>query len=71
MPTKTNKKKFSPVGPIGSSRLIHKKDGSLVCSAQTYGYIYSKKSSKNFTKLGFLILNYRQKKLYKKYKLTL
>lgn len=70
-PTKISKKKTSPVTPISVKRYTSKKDGSAVNSAQNYGYVFSKKATKSFSKLGFLVINYRQKKLSRKYKLAL
>jgi|TARA_B110000967_G_scaffold111052_1_gene113660 hypothetical protein len=70
-PVRANKKKISPVTPLSRSSYTFKKDGSLVSSAANYGYVFSKKASKSFSKLGFLVINYRQKKLSRKYKLAL
>lgn len=70
-PTKSSKKKTSPVTPISTKRPSFKKDGSTLNSAQNYGYVFSKKATKSFSKLGFLVINYRQKKLSRKYKLAL
>jgi hypothetical protein len=70
-PFRQNRKKFSPVTPLGTAYFIHKKDGAAVCAGAGYGYAFSKKSSKNFAKLGFAFINYRQKKFLKKFKLVL
>ena len=70
-PTKVSKKKTSPVTPISTKKPSLKKDGCAVNSAQNYGYVFSKKATKSFSKLGFLVINYRQKKLSRKYKLAL
>jgi hypothetical protein len=59
------------VTPLGTSYFIHKKDGAAVCAGSGYGYAFSKKASKNFAKLGFAFINYRQKKFLKKFKLVL
>jgi hypothetical protein len=70
-PTKLSKKKTSPVTAISTKSCSPKKDGSVVSSAQNYGYVFSKKATKSFSKLGFLVINYRQKKLSRKYRLAL
>ena len=70
-PIKMFKKKISPVTAISTKSYTQKKDGSLVSSATNYGYVFSKKATKSFSKLGFLVINYRQKKLSRKYKLAL
>ena len=67
----TFKKKTSPVTTISTKSYSPKKDGSVVSSAQNYGYVFSKKATKSFSKLGFLVINYRQKKLSRKYRLAL
>lgn len=70
-PIKTFKKKISPITALAINKYTHKKDGSFVRSAVSYGYVFSKKATKSFSKLGFLVINYRQKKLSRKYKLAL
>lgn len=70
-PIKTSKKKMSPVTPLALRKNTQKKDGSCVVPSSSYGYVFSKKATKSFSKLGFLVINYRQKKLSRKYKLAL
>jgi hypothetical protein len=60
-PIKTFKKKISPITALAINKYTHKKDGSFVRSAVSYGYVFSKKATKSFSKLGFLVINYRQK----------
>ena len=70
-PTKLSKKKNKSGYNHFHEKLQPKKDGSAVSSAQNYGYVFSKKATKSFSKLGFLVINYRQKKLSRKYRLAL